>query len=153
MSNPITPADFEAALDPAYRAAEADLPGEALDWSTDRPEDLRKAYDARSRALAGDVAPDVTVSEWRAEGGRLGLAFRPREGACGAILYLHGGGWIVGSPETHAVVCSLLAARTGGSVFSADYRLAPEHRYPAQTEDAVAAVRALLASEAAATVV
>lgn len=60
------------------------------------------------------------------------------------MLYLHGGGYTLGSPQTHQGLASHLAAATRGNVLMPDYRLAPEHPYPAALEDAVAAYRALL---------
>jgi acetyl esterase len=55
------------------------------------------------------------------------------------IVYYHGGGWVVGDLVTHDGVCRFLAANTGFRVLSIDYRLAPEHPFPAPVEDAVAA--------------
>jgi acetyl esterase/lipase len=60
------------------------------------------------------------------------------------ILYLHGGGYCVGSPQTHRVVTSRLARATGLPVFVADYRLAPEHPFPCALDDAVSACRSLM---------
>ena len=60
------------------------------------------------------------------------------------ILYLHGGAYCVGSPATHRAITSHIARRTAARVFVADYRLAPEHPFPAALDDAVAAYRALL---------
>ena len=59
-------------------------------------------------------------------------------------LYLHGGGYVIGSPATHREFASRLSAATGGSVLVIDYRLAPENPFPAAVEDAVAAYRWLL---------
>jgi acetyl esterase len=56
-----------------------------------------------------------------------------------ALIYLHGGGWMVGSIDSHDGVCRALSNATGCAVFSVDYRLAPEHRFPAAYEDALAA--------------
>jgi acetyl esterase/lipase len=61
------------------------------------------------------------------------------------FLYLHGGGYCVGSPVTHRALTGHLAARCNARVFAADYRLAPEHPFPAAVDDAVAAYRGLLA--------
>jgi monoterpene epsilon-lactone hydrolase len=61
------------------------------------------------------------------------------------LLYLHGGGYVFCSPETHRPITVTLAARAPARVFSLDYRLAPEHPFPAAIEDAVAAYRQLLA--------
>jgi epsilon-lactone hydrolase len=61
-----------------------------------------------------------------------------------AILYLHGGAYCVGSPRTHRALATHLARRTRATLFVADYRLAPEHPFPAAVDDAVAAYRGLL---------
>jgi acetyl esterase len=57
------------------------------------------------------------------------------------LLYLHGGGFVVGGLESHDSLCRQLALRSGGAVLAIDYRLAPEHRFPAAQDDAWAAVR------------
>jgi acetyl esterase len=57
------------------------------------------------------------------------------------LLWLHGGGWVVGSIATHDYLCRAIAARTPCCVVSADYRLAPEHPFPAAVRDAWAALR------------
>lgn len=62
------------------------------------------------------------------------------------VLYLHGGGYYFCSPRTHRAITFGLAPRAGADVFSLDYRLAPEHPFPAAIDDAVAAWRQLLAS-------
>ena len=56
------------------------------------------------------------------------------------LVYLHGGGWVVGSVSTHDPFCRLLSEAAGVIVISVEYRLAPEHPYPAAVEDALAAV-------------
>lgn len=55
------------------------------------------------------------------------------------IVYFHGGGWVVGSHDTHRSVAALLAADTGCAVASVDYRLAPEYPFPAPCDDALEA--------------
>lgn len=62
----------------------------------------------------------------------------PREGA-GAILYLHGGGFVMGAPATHRHLAARLALAAGVPAMVAAYRLAPDHPHPAQIEDALAA--------------
>jgi len=57
-----------------------------------------------------------------------------------AILFMHGGGCVLGDIETHDVLCRTLCHDTGATVFSLDYRLAPEHPFPAAVEDTVAAL-------------
>jgi acetyl esterase/lipase len=66
----------------------------------------------------------------------------------GAVVYLHGGGWVAGGLATHDGVCRRLALASGMKVLAVDYRLAPEHPFPAALEDALAALR--WASDAAA---
>ena len=72
---------------------------------------------------------------------------RPRHGTPrrGTVLYLHGGAYCVGAPATHRPITGALARGTGMAVFALDYRLAPEHPYPAALHDALAACRALRA--------
>lgn len=67
-----------------------------------------------------------------------------RSDTAAAILYLHGGGYCVGSPESHRPITAQLAKASGLAVYAPDYRLAPEHPYPAALNDAVSAYRALL---------
>ena len=69
-----------------------------------------------------------------------GRARRP-----GVILYLHGGAYAFGAPETHRAMLARLAAASGLDAFLPDYRLAPEHPFPAGHEDALAAYEGLLA--------
>jgi acetyl esterase len=58
-----------------------------------------------------------------------------------AILFMHGGGCVIGDLESHDIFCRALCHDTGATVFSLDYRLAPEHPFPAAVEDTVAALR------------
>ena len=74
---------------------------------------------------------------------------RGHEQAALTFLYLHGGGYCTGSPGTHRAITGHLAARCGARVFAADYRLAPEHAFPAAVDDAVAAYRGLIDEGAA----
>lgn len=60
------------------------------------------------------------------------------------LLHLHGGGYTIGSPRTHRALVAHLAASAGRPAFTLDYRLAPEHPFPAAVDDAEAAYRALL---------
>ena len=67
-----------------------------------------------------------------------------------ALLYLHGGGYLIGSPKSHRHMLGPLSGDSGLPVFAADYRLAPEHPFPAAVDDAVAAYKGLLDSGIAA---
>jgi len=64
------------------------------------------------------------------------------------VAYFHGGGWVQGDLETHHGLCARLALRSGAIVVAVDYRLAPEHKFPAGVEDAFAAYRWLRAHAA-----
>ena len=69
-----------------------------------------------------------------------------RRGRCSpAVAYFHGGGWVQGDLETHHGLCARLAQRAGALVVAVDYRLAPEHKFPAAVEDCLAAYRWLRA--------
>ncbi|MEQ9520742.1 MAG: alpha/beta hydrolase [Parvibaculum sp.] len=61
-------------------------------------------------------------------------------GALPALVFFHGGGWVIGDLDTHDALCRTLANESGCKVVAVDYRLAPEHRCPAAAEDAYAAV-------------
>lgn len=112
-----------------------------ISWASSPPALLREHHLADALRQEGPTAPDVEEKELGPEGAfGGGLLFLPHEqlpGAC--IVYFHGGGFLAGSPRTHRSVASWLAHFAGMPVLSARYRLAPEHTYPAQAEDAVAA--------------
>ena len=79
---------------------------------------------------------DTTVPG--AEGDLDARVYRPGEGERPVLLFFHGGGFVVGSLDTHDNICQKLAAESGWTVVSVDYRLAPEHPFPAPLEDAYA---------------
>lgn len=71
---------------------------------------------------------------------------RPPVSGGSVLLYLHGGAFMIGGPDTHRGICASLAKRAALEVCALDYRLAPEHPYPAARDDVVAAYQALLAA-------
>ncbi|MBN9071562.1 MAG: alpha/beta hydrolase [Rhizobiales bacterium] len=103
----------------------------------------REVYDAMARAFRqgrpegvevdDDTLPaddrSIPIRRYRMKGGK------PQA----AVVYYHGGGFILGGLESHDDICAELCAGTGFEVVSVDYRLAPEHRHPAAFEDAMAA--------------
>ncbi|ADJ44422.1 alpha/beta hydrolase [Amycolatopsis mediterranei S699] len=96
-------------------------------------------------ALAGaGICPGVRTSDasWPGPGGPLPLRLYEPAGVPApgpAIVYFHGGGFVLGSLDTHEGACRLLAEEAGVRVVSIGYRLAPEHPFPAAASDAVAA--------------
>jgi monoterpene epsilon-lactone hydrolase len=90
-------------------------------------------------------APAGVVTRRTVLGGRPALELEPAEvSGRGRLLYLHGGGYVVGSPDTHEGLVGELARRLSLRALSVDYRLAPEHPFPAAVDDALAAYRELL---------
>lgn len=113
------------------------------------PAEVRAAYAMLSSLTAKE---DVAAVEDRVIPGPAGdipvRVYRPAGTAAGAegglpgvLVYFHGGGWSIGSIETHDPVCRPLANGSGAVVVSVEYRLAPEHPFPAGYDDALAAVR------------
>ncbi len=66
--------------------------------------------------------------------------YKPVPDPVGTVVYYHGGGWVLGCLDEFDAVCQALAAASGARVVSVDYRLAPEHRFPAAIDDAFAAL-------------
>ncbi|ETW98893.1 MAG: hypothetical protein ETSY1_17005 [Candidatus Entotheonella factor] len=69
-------------------------------------------------------------------------------GSLPVLVYFHGGGWVVGDLDSHDVVCRSLANASGCKIVSVDYRLAPEHPWPAAPDDCLAAVQWVVAHAA-----
>lgn len=102
----------------------------------------RAMYDRAERVFT--LPPGTTVESVTA-GGRPAEWIRPagaREDA--ALLYLHGGGYVIGSPRSHRHLAEALARAAGFPCLLPDYRLAPEHPFPAAVDDALAAYRSLV---------
>jgi acetyl esterase len=110
--------------------------------------------DLRARVLAGDAqmrqgpemaAVDDVVLE--ASGHRVDARlYRHMTRRHGCVVYVHGGGWVTGGPTYGDELCRTLAAVSGREVLAVDYRLAPEHPFPAALDDVEAAVRWAAAS-------
>jgi acetyl esterase len=80
-----------------------------------------------------------------------GRLYRPLDAAAGgpALVFIHGGGFVIGDLDTNDAFCRRLAAGSKVTVISANYRLAPEAKFPAQLDDALAATRWIIANAAA----
>jgi acetyl esterase len=88
---------------------------------------------ATVEAAAPSPAGEVPVRIHRPRGAPAGQPL-------GGVVYLHGGGWLAGDLDTHDRLCRSLANRSGATVIAVDYRLAPEHPFPAGLEDGAAAL-------------
>jgi acetyl esterase len=117
------------------------------------PEQARAFYRERRFFTQPDPPPVAEVRELAAAGsaGRIPLRlYRPSTGGTLPLLmYFHGGGWTIGDLDTHDVLCRQLARAAGCAVLAVDYRMGPEHRFPAAVEDCVAATRWARAEAAA----
>jgi acetyl esterase len=111
------------------------------------PAEARAAYEAGAEVLDLPRAPLAQVDDVELPGGdgrpRRARVYADNHGARPTLLYFHGGGFVVGSLDTHDSLCRQLAHRSGWRVVALDYRLAPEHRFPAAVDDAWAALGAL----------
>ena len=109
-------------------------------------QELRVAFEALQGQF--DPPPNVTVRSVNA-GGVPGLLVTPRPEEPATVLFLHGGGYVVGSAFGYRPLAGALAEQAGTGVVVPDYRLAPEHPFPAAVEDAVRAYRWMLGRGAA----
>lgn len=109
------------------------------------PADARAAYQAAAEILEPPRAPLARVENFSipAEDGTLLPArlYAASTGKLPVLLYVHGGGFVIGDLETHDSLCRQLALRSGGAVVALDYRLAPEHRFPTAVNDTFAALQ------------
>jgi acetyl esterase len=118
------------------------------------PQAARALYERTAPILDVTPEPLALVDDWTVEqGAESGVGLRVRR-YCPtqpswaalepALLYFHGGGFVIGSIETHDRLCRRLAALSGRMILSVDYRLAPEHRFPSAVDDAFAALAWLM---------
>ncbi len=103
------------------------------------PAEMRAGLEAMAGTFA--VEPDVVVERLPVEGMAAEWIASPGVSSAHALLYLHGGGYVVGSLNTHRDLAARLGRAAGARVLTVDYRLAPEHPHPAAVDDAVAAYR------------
>ncbi|MFL5289681.1 MAG: alpha/beta hydrolase [Rhodopila sp.] len=116
------------------------------------PVEMRVSYAASRRALQPDPDQVAAIEDLAIAGPGVRLRLRLYRGAVDdkplpCLLFLHGGGWVLGDLDTHDGICRRIAACTGSCVLAVDYRLAPEHKFPAALEDGATALR-WLANEA-----
>jgi len=123
----------------------------ALGTAVTDADEARRLFAALRRPVA-QPTPVRAVTETvaaRDHGGVVPLRhYSPATRADGApvVLFLHGGGWVLGGFDSHDELCRRLANGIGATVTTVDYRLAPEHPFPAALEDAAAALRHVVAT-------
>jgi acetyl esterase len=113
------------------------------------PADARAFYRERRAVTQPDPPPIAQTRELVAAGPHGPIALRlyhpqaaaERKSAPPVLVYFHGGGWVIGDLDTHDTLCRELANGAGCAVVAVDYRMGPEHRFPAAVDDCIAATR------------
>ena len=105
-----------------------------------------RANGVKNSKMLGEVSKNITVEKINMEGIQAEwlIPFSSSTRSEKVILYLHGGGYVTGSIEDHRMMCGLLANATGTKVLIPEYRLAPEHPFPAALDDALKVYQWLL---------
>ena len=116
-------------------------------------DEARALYDLRAADLeAAPVIGEVHDRTIPGPGGDLAIrVYRPAnagDSATPCLMFFHGGGWVIGTLDTHDLVCRALTQATNATVVAVDYRLAPEHRFPAAPDDCTAATKWVAANAA-----
>ena len=132
------------ALDPALKTLLDQLAAQGGPDVRDlSPPEARELFKGMALLDAeAEAVDEVTNLGVPGPGGDIAVrVYRNSGPASGVVVYYHGGGWTIGDLDTHDAVCRRLANRCGATVVSVDYRLAPEHPFPAAADDAWAALR------------
>ncbi|PYB77693.1 alpha/beta hydrolase [Rhizobium wuzhouense] len=107
----------------------------------------RQWYDALCAQFDRPLPAGMVTQDDRVEGRIPVRWYRPKDIRTDRVLYyIHGGGFVVGSLDSHHAICAELAEQAGAELVSVDYRLAPEHVWPAAHDDAFAVLASLLES-------
>lgn len=132
------PRDIDPGMLAFYKALSARTPPGSEHWPLAQQ---REAWNAVCGEFRAPYPDTVIVTEVDANGVPCRL-FRPQGASSSpAVIYSHGGGWVLGGPDTHSDMCAELSDMGKVAVLLIDYRLAPEHPYPAQLEDSLKAWR------------
>ena len=109
------------------------------------PADARQAIETMFAAFRGQPREVAKIEDRKIPGpaGQIPVrVYTPRgNGPFGVLMFFHGGGWVIGNIETHDVLCRDLTDGAGCVTVSVDYRLAPEHKFPAAPDDCYAATK------------
>lgn len=131
-------------LDPQFRAVLDQLEAKGLlplvRGDADQTRAHYRALSHRRRGPSFVPEPVASVADRRSPQGVPVRIFEPCQPRGGTVVYLHGGGWVIGDVETHDPLCRRVANVTGARVVSVGYRLAPEHPFPAALDDVTAAI-------------
>ena len=128
-------AQFEAAVE---KIRNAPLPGPSIS-----PDEQRAIYEQNSQYA---LPPGTSATPVQANGVSCEWVSTPGADPAARLLYLHGGGYVIGNLNTHRDMAAVLSQVTGAVTLAVDYRLAPENPFPAAVDDALAAYRFLLAN-------
>jgi acetyl esterase len=136
--DPDAAAVYKAFQDAGRPAYETLTPPEARDFYTQarvvmnpEPPELKSAEPLAIPAPHGTIPARIYTPKM----------LRTKDGLAPCLVFFHGGGWVIGNLETHDVVCRKLAHEGELIVISVDYRLAPEHKFPAAIDDAITSTR------------
>ncbi|MBX5151464.1 alpha/beta hydrolase [Rhizobium lentis] len=142
MSAP-SPVPTEKAILQFLEICDSFYPADAVEAPV---EQQRNWYDALCARFDRPLPPEMIFADGVVQ--RIPIRrYRPRKISTRTVLlYLHGGGFAVGSLESHHAICAEIADFAGAELVSVDYRLAPEYRWPAQTDDAFAVLKHLLSA-------
>jgi acetyl esterase len=131
----------EAPLDPGMLSFTKELlkrtPPESSSWPLDRQ---RREWDALCAQFRAERPKGLIVEDLAMNGVSVRMYRPPGEAPKTGVIYGHGGGWVLGSVETHDDMCAELAVAADAVVVALNYRLAPEHPHPAQLEDSLNAL-------------
>lgn len=117
-----------------YEELSRQSPPEAVNWPL--PEQ-RKSWDDVCRLFRAPRPEKLMVEDLHVDGVHVRIFRPPGEAPKPGVIYFHGGGWVLGSCETHDDMCAEMAMGADAVVVLVDYRLAPEHPHPAQLQDSL----------------
>jgi acetyl esterase len=131
-------------LDPRFQFVEAKARERPADWDAMTPQRLREAANLGTATFGGTAVGGVRVEKVYVTGRSHSVPCRlylptVRDNSAAMMVYYHFGGGVIGTLEDCHRLCSMIAKEAGAPVLSVDYRLAPEHKFPAGLEDAMAA--------------